>query len=354
MASVSNFLLLFVAAFSAHIFINSPISPQPLHFPPPSSHPKPHLYSSFQRVEKIGEGLLKDPEDVAVDESSGIIYTATRDGWIKRMHKNGSWEDWVRPTQDHTLLGITISLSGKLLVCDAVKGLLRVGDDGVDVLASHVHGSQISFADDVIEASDGSIYFSSASTKFGLHNWYLDILEAKPHGKLLKIDPSTKLTTVLLDNLSFANGVALSKDQDYLLVCESWKFRCLKYWLKGEKTGTREVFVENLPGSPDNINLAPDGGYWIALFQCSPENLQFVHNWRILKHLIATFPKLMNLVMGMNSKATVVKVGADGTMEKMYEDPTGKVMSFVTSAFEFEDHLYLGSLNSNFIGKLQI
>uniref|UniRef100_A0A7N0UWD3 Strictosidine synthase conserved region domain-containing protein n=1 Tax=Kalanchoe fedtschenkoi TaxID=63787 RepID=A0A7N0UWD3_KALFE len=323
MASVSNFLLLFVAAFSAHIFINSPISPQPLHFPPPSSHPKPHLYSSFQRVEKIGEGLLKDPEDVAVDESSGIIYTATRDGWIKRMHKNGSWEDWVRPTQDHTLLGITISLSGKLLVCDAVKGLLRVGDDGVDVLASHVHGSQISFADDVIEASDGSIYFSSASTKFGLHN-------------------------------CFANGVALSKDQDYLLVCESWKFRCLKYWLKGEKTGTREVFVENLPGSPDNINLAPDGGYWIALFQCSPENLQFVHNWRILKHLIATFPKLMNLVMGMNSKATVVKVGADGTMEKMYEDPTGKVMSFVTSAFEFEDHLYLGSLNSNFIGKLQI
>lgn len=80
-----------------------------------------------------------------------------------------------------------------------------------------------SFADDVIEAADGSLYFSIASTKFGLHDWYMDMLEARPHGQLLRFDPSTNQTSLVLDNLNFANGVALSKDQDFLIVCETFK-----------------------------------------------------------------------------------------------------------------------------------
>lgn len=75
----------------------------------------------------------------------------------------------------------------------------------------------------MIEASDGSVYFSVASTKFGLHNWYLDLLEARPNGQLLKYNPTSNEIAIVLDNLYFANGVALSKDEDYLLVCETWK-----------------------------------------------------------------------------------------------------------------------------------
>lgn len=79
------------------------------------------------------------------------------------------------------------------------------------------------FADEVIAASDGSLYFSVASTKFGLHDWHLDVLEAKPHGQLLKYDPVSNETSMLLDGLGFTNGVALSKDEDYLVFCETWK-----------------------------------------------------------------------------------------------------------------------------------
>lgn len=45
------------------------------------------------------------------------------------------------------------------------------------------------------------------------------------------------------------------------------RFRCLKYWLKGEMKGKTEIFIDNLPGAPDNINLAPDGSFWIALIE---------------------------------------------------------------------------------------
>jgi len=78
-------------------------------------------------------------------------------------------------------------------------------------------------ANAVVEASDGSVYFSDASSKFGNGSFVLDLLEAKPYGRLLKYDPITRKTTVLLDGLGFANGVALSSKEDYILICETWK-----------------------------------------------------------------------------------------------------------------------------------
>ncbi|KAI8553312.1 hypothetical protein RHMOL_Rhmol05G0005100 [Rhododendron molle] len=175
-----------------------------------------------------------------------------------------------------------------IIVCGA-QGLLEFGEDGVTVLASHVNDTKIRFADDVIEAPDGRLYFSIASTKFGLHDWYFDVLEAKPHGQLLQYDPALNETLIVLDGLCFANGVADSVDQDYLVVCKTWK--CLKYWLSGEGKGKTEIFVDNLPGGPDNIKLAPDGSFWIALLQLTSGGLENVHNSKALKHLVATFPK---------------------------------------------------------------
>ncbi|KAG8657132.1 hypothetical protein MANES_03G041400v8 [Manihot esculenta] len=310
-----------------------------------------HL-DSLQEVIKLGEGILQGPEDVIVDRE-GLLYTAVRDGWIKRLHKNGSWENWKRIESD-SLLGITISKEGALVVCDAEMGLLKVSEDGVTVLASHVNGSEIRFADEVIEASDGNLYFSVPSTKFGLHDWYLDVLEARPHGQLLKYDPSLNETSILLDGLCFPNGVALSREEDFLVFCETWKFRCLKFWLKGNKKGKTEIFVENLPGGPDNINLAPDGSFWIGLLQLVQDKLGFVHTSISSKYLVASFPKLVKLVNGVYGKAMVVNVAADGKITRKFDDADGRVMSFVTSAFEYEDHLYLGSLNTNFIGKIPL
>ena len=45
------------------------------------------------------------------------------------------------------------------------------------------------------------------------------------------------------------------------------RFRCLKYWLKEEMRGKVDIFIDNLPGFPDNIKPAPDGSFWIAILQ---------------------------------------------------------------------------------------
>jgi len=92
----------------------------------------------------------------------------------------------------------------------------------------------------------------------------------------------------------------------------------------------------------------------ICKLQLTSNGLEFVHTSKASKHLIATFPRLIELVNGVYKKAAVVNVAADGKIIRKFDDPNGKVMTFVTAALEFEDHLYLGSLNSNFVGKLPL
>ncbi|XP_071697251.1 protein STRICTOSIDINE SYNTHASE-LIKE 5-like [Rutidosis leptorrhynchoides] len=350
----ASFVIVLALAVTLQVYFFSPISPDLLEIPPAASSnlftPNNHL----QKVVKLGDGILDKPEDVCVDQK-GMLYTATRDGWIKRLHTNGTWENWKRVHNKHTLLGLTFTKAGDLIVCDTDQGLIKIDENGaVTALATHMNGEPIRFADDVVEAGDGSLYFTVASTKFGLHNWHLDILEAKPHGQLLKYDPTTKETSLVLDGLGFANGVDISVDQEFLVVCETWKFRCLKYWLKEGKKGQVDIFIDNLPGCPDNIKLAPDGSFWVAILQFTSSRLNFVHSSKAIKHVLATFPKLIDQIKVTERSAMALNVGSDGRIIKRLDDPTGQVVSFVTSVLEFEGDLYLGSLKNNFIGKLPI
>ncbi|KAL9444857.1 hypothetical protein AB3S75_017947 [Citrus x aurantiifolia] len=342
----SGFMLACLLAFTLQIFFS---------LPPVSSDSLLPMISTFQGLIKLGEGVVNYPEDVAVDRN-GVVYTATSDGWIMRLQNNETWENW-KLIHSQTLLGITATKEkNNLIVCDSDKGLLKVSENGVTVLASHVTGSKLRFTNDVIEASDGSLYITVSSTKFAPKAYYLDLVEGEPHGQLLRYDPSSKQASIVLEGLYFANGVALSKHGDFVVVCESWKFRCIKHWLKLGDKRDREIFIENLPGGPDNINLAPDGSFWISLIKMNSSAVETVHSSKNRKQLLEEHPELMNQLMstGKGAAANVVKVSANGSIIREFNDPNAKNISFVTSALEFHGNLYLASINSNFIGKLPL
>ncbi|CAL5084034.1 unnamed protein product [Urochloa decumbens] len=345
-------VLVAVASLAAHVALNCPMEPVPSRPPPPTPRPN----NLLQRLEKLGEGALDAPEDVYVDAAAGgALYTATRDGWLHRMLPagNGSWERW-RFVGGTGLLGLTPSADGTMLVCDADKGLLRVGEEGVTLLASEVDGSPIRFADAAIEASDGTVYFSDASTRFGFDRWFHDFFESRATGRLLRYDPRTGRTSVVLDHLGFANGVALPRDEAFVVVCESSRFRCMKVWLKGEKAGQAETFIDNLLGCPDNIRLGSDGYFWIALIQARSPWLDLIARWSLAKRVVATFPALLEWVKSTMKGAMVAQVSEDGSIVRVLDDLEGKVINFVTSVNEFNGDIFLGSLATNFIGKLSL
>lgn len=56
---------------------------------------------------------------------------------------------------------------------------------------------------------------------------------------------------------------------EYFLInfvgCLNCRRRCKKYYIKGERKGSVDIFIDNLPGAPDNLRYDGEGHYWIAL-----------------------------------------------------------------------------------------
>ena len=130
-------------------------------------------------------------------------------------------------------LGMAVDSDGRLIVTNHGIGLQAVSPAGeVTLLTDSAGGEPIRFANDVVIADDGAVYFSDSNARFnnaslpGLpsHSLY-DFLEGRPRGRLLRYDPVTRSTTVLLSGLYFPNGIVVTADQRSLLVAESTRYR---------------------------------------------------------------------------------------------------------------------------------
>jgi len=84
--------------------------------------------------------------------------------------------------------------------------------------------------------------------------------------RLIRYNAAKKKNEVLLENLAFANGIKLSDDESFLLFVETLRCRIIKYHLKGPKAGQQEVFIEGLPGMPDNLQSDGHGGFLVTMF----------------------------------------------------------------------------------------
>ena len=248
----------------------TPIEVEPVAWqapPPPST--ESGLYARndlLKAVERIGKDIGIGPEAVAFD-AQGRITTGFADGRVARFEPDGSGYTLVANTGGRPL-GVSVHADGSVIVCDAKKGLLRVDASGtVSVLVAEAEGVPFRLTDDLAITNDGSkVYFTDASSKFGANQVTEDIIEHGGHGRFMVYDFNSGKTDVLMSGLQFANGVALGPDEAFVLVNETGSYRILRYWLKGEKTGTSDVFVDNLPGFPDNITFNGKDRFWVAIY----------------------------------------------------------------------------------------
>lgn len=93
----------------------------------------------------------------------------------------------------------------------------------VEILADEHDGLKFNLTDGVDVGKDGTIYFTDASYKYNLKDFYYDIVEGEPHGRFMSYNPATKNVTLLARNLYFANGVAVAPDQKFVVYCETVK-----------------------------------------------------------------------------------------------------------------------------------
>lgn len=321
---------------------------------------------------RLFEGIILGSESVAVTPAGNLLMF-DRQGFLHRAVPRDDSHDMPYELKQERVayvgpgrpLGFHVVSEDIIYICCSLKGLLRLDlrTGSLEVLSNSVQASDnvlrpVHYANDLDVALDGTVYFTSSTDNTVARNvdgfydtmcsYLLSLQRGEPDGSLLKWDPTTKRTTKLAGDISFANGVALNNDESWVAVVETNYARVLRHWLRGPKKGETEVLVDGLPGYPDGITRSPDGGFWLALvLPLSPlPGILGPYRWirQLLSHCIkALFP------LTKKRWGAVVKLDSNGVPKEALFDPDGSVVSSVSAATESDGRLFLGNLGGDFV-----
>jgi sugar lactone lactonase YvrE len=362
-------LFVVVAALVAYLLLwPVPVKPVAWTVAPTPGYTGAHAANTrLAGLELLDLGSHKGPEHIVF--RNGWLYIAVESGAIIRMRPDGSGREVVIQTGGRPL-GFDFDANGAMVIADPMAGkhggLFRATGSGASVklelLTDSVDNTPIAYADGVVVAKSGKIYFTDASQRFGAKAWggtfnasVLDIIEHQSTGRLLEYDPATKATRVLLADLCFPNGVALSADEQHLFVAETGEYRLWKVATTATAvsakapTATASILMQNLPGYPDNLMRGQDGRVWMGLVK--PRGA-FIDNsagkpW--LRSLSMRLPKALWPVPP--AYGHVVAFDESGKVLLDLQDPTGAYPE-TTAVTEADDRLYIQSLHAKSLGWL--
>jgi sugar lactone lactonase YvrE len=354
-------LVLLVLALAAYLFLwPVPVNPMSWDAPAAPGYSGVHAVNNkLAGLQLISLGAEEGPEHVVLARD-GKLYAAVASGNILRMDADGT-DQQVFANTGGRVLGFDFDAAGHLIAADAVKGFLAISPDRkVTVLTDNVSGDPIRYADAVVVASNGKVYFSDASGRFGPARWggtyeaaVLDIIEQSCTGRILEYDPATKATRVVAKGLSFANGVALSRDEQTLFVAETGKYRVWKIAVTADnldvRAGTSQatVLLENLPGYPDNLMRGMDGKIWLGFSGPRSPDVDAMAGKPFLRKLTMRLPRMLWPLP--KPYGHVIAFSEDGRVLADLQDPGGAYPQ-TTGLTETADRLYVQNLHLKVLG----
>ncbi|CAN8284725.1 unnamed protein product [Cochlearia groenlandica] len=327
------------------------------------------------------------PESLAFDFSGDGPFTGLSDGRIVKWLANESrWIDFAVTTpiregcegphehqQTEHVCGRPLGLafeksSGDLYIADAYMGLLKVGPNGG--LANQILTCQLDeplrFTNSLdIDSRTGVVYFTDSSSVYQRRNYIGVMMSGDKTGRLMKYDPKSNQVTTLLNNLSFANGVVLSQTGDYLLIVETATCRILRYWLNNNHNNNNnnnneyEVFAERLPGFPDNIKRSPRGGFWVGLNTKHSKLTKFAlsNAWlgRAALGLPINWMKAHSIWAKYKGNGIAVRLcEGNGVITEVFEGKNGNKWISISEVEERNGTLWVGSVNTPFVGMYKL
>ncbi len=337
-----------------------PVQPVAWKAPPAPGYVGVHAVNPWLgNLTLIPLGPESGPEHVALGPD-GKLYAAVASGSILRMNPDGS-EQIVFSRTGGRVLGFDFDASGHLIAADAMLGLLAIDKNGKSrLLSDQVAGDPIRYADAVVVAKTGKIYFSDASRRFAPRDWggtfeaaVLDILEQQATGRILEYNPANQRTRVVAQGLSFANGVALSEDQQTLLVAETGRYRIWKIDVNARALDVRQpspqasVLLDNLPGYPDNLMRGQFGLIWVGLSGPRSPVVDRMAEQPFLRAVTLRLPRFLWPLP--KPYGHVFAFTEDGQVHVDMQDPQGKYPES-TGVTETPDRLYFQNLHNKVLG----
>ncbi|AFU97702.1 SMP-30/gluconolactonase/LRE family protein [Simiduia agarivorans] len=296
------------------------------------------------------------PEAVLVSRQGDVI-VSTHEGALLRMPVGKSQFELLVETGGRPL-GITETETGDILIADAYRGLLSYsGNRGLEVLVNEVDGEPLGYVNDVAYLDDGWVFFTDSSAKFHAQangGTYpaslLDIMEHGGHGRLFSMDLRTGVVLEVAHGFNFANGVAAKAGNSEGLVTvfvnETGNYRVLAFDLLDGVVQAQRTVIDNLPGFPDNLSLAPDGDLWLGLVSPRSALLDKLADKPFVRQVVQRLPAFLR--PKAQHYGAVVKVSGDGTVVTQMQDPSGAIYT-TTGVAETEDRFYISRLHGDFL-----
>jgi sugar lactone lactonase YvrE len=338
-----------------------PAEPQSWIAPAPPGYVGAHAPNSrLAGLRTIDIGSEAGPEHIAIGPD-GKLYAAMLSGALLRMDPDGANVTMFANTGGR-VLGFDFDAQGRMIAADAMKGLLAISSDGtVGVLADRVRPDDpIRYANSIVVARDGTIYFTDASGRFSPIEWggtleasVLDILEQAATGRVLAHETATGYTRIVAHGFSFANGIALSADERTLFVSETGQYRIWRVDLGASNLDVRSgsqqagVLLDNLPGYPDNLMRGHDGRIWVGIFRPRNPAADGLSQKPAMRKVLLRLPRSF-LPVG-DPYGHVFAFTEDGRVVEDLQDPAGGY-PLTTGVTETADRLYIHSLTAPAVG----
>ncbi|KAF7494187.1 Adipocyte plasma membrane-associated protein [Sarcoptes scabiei] len=365
---------------------------------------------------RMFEGQIVGPTSLAIYKD--FIYAGTAGGavWRGNLRTGNATriakinnEMCEKKTWDSSLcgrpLGVRVDRQGVLYFVDAYLGLHSIHfdqDDRVQLTpllsVEQVGGKYMGHL--VLDEGAGTngghmIYITVASAKRDLTQWTSMVIEPDTSGFVVQYDTGSGSSQIIWDKLWYPTSIEITDDRTALLVAEFSSRKVLKYYIRGLKKGTSEVWVENLPGESDHLIRSADKTketYWMPIVnarnQSKPNLLDFMSDKPYLrKELLDLYQKIgtrieqlgqeyqseqlerlgFTMKTGLqfyqqniaNNYGLILELDAQGNILGSLHSVAG-VNSFISEALEGESDspnervLYIGSFGYPYILKLII
>ena len=182
----------------------------------------------------------------------------------------------VYPPAVDELNGNTIDREGRLITCEhSGRRVTRTELDGsITIIADKYNGKKLNSPNDVVVASDGSIWFTDPG--YGIGGFYEGIKAEPEQDKknVYRVDPKSGDIKVVVDDFVEPNGIAFSPDEKKLYVCDTGftdgpdnpsHIRVFDVDLGAGKLSNGKVFADMpKPSITDGLRCDTDGRVWCS------------------------------------------------------------------------------------------
>lgn len=267
-------------------------------------------------VECLATGFRWTEGPVWFGDGRYLLFTDIPNNRILRWDEETGAVSVFRKPANHAN-GLTRDRQGRLIVCEHEgRRVTRTEyDGGVTVLADSYDGKKLNSPNDVVVASDDSIWFTDPP--FGIAGNYEGRRQEmeQPHQGLYRIDGISGEITLMAEDIKGPNGLAFSPDETILYVVEGRATPnrlILAYDVVdgGKRLDNRRTLVDCAGGMADGIKVDRDGNIWCGWGGSEDKNGVAVFNPEGKQiGFIKTPERIANLTFGGEKRTRLLMAG---------------------------------------------